>query len=276
MQAPSRQKVPDAVSPGDPLFWLALLLVITEWRNGFGRTPSPGHRGTHTRWSVIARCPRCRSQWFARESIVIIHHFSCIHIIYCSSLSASTPTQNCLSSITTRVQQYLALLLVSYLRFIHTGLSLAISITREFANPTATDTSSSIRCLLQRRRPAKAESCKCAMYMTICRAPVNRETHKTDAISAPDIAHLSEIHCAIYRDSCTVAACPSNRHRHTSHNRADNREFGSKPSLTTHPHTHIWPVARPQHPGLYHHERPPSRPFKVQWPQASHRQRSFK
>jgi len=167
MQAPSRQKVPDAVSPGGPLFWLALLLVITKWRNGSGRTPSPGHRGTHTRWSVIARC---RSQWFARESIVIIHHFSCIHIIYCSSLFASTPAQNCLSSITT-VPEYLATLLVSYLRLIHTGLSLAISITREPANPTATDTSSSIRCLLQRRRPAKAESCKCAMYMTICRAP---------------------------------------------------------------------------------------------------------
>jgi hypothetical protein len=78
MQAPSRRKVPDAVSPWDPLFWLALLLVITEWRNGFGRTPSTGHRGTHTRWSVI---PRSHSQWFARESIVIIHRFSCTHII---------------------------------------------------------------------------------------------------------------------------------------------------------------------------------------------------
>ena len=52
--------------------------VITEWRNGFGRTPSTGHRGTHTRWSVI---PRSHSQWFARESIVIIHRFSCTHII---------------------------------------------------------------------------------------------------------------------------------------------------------------------------------------------------
>lgn len=142
-------EVPDAVSLtlSDPLFCLGLVEVITEWRNGFGRTPSPGHRGTHTRWSVIARC---RSQWFARESIVIIHHFSCIHITCCIlCLLCFTPAWK-----------------IAYHRYrpyywprptydSFTGLSLAIS------SPAATDTSSPIRCLLQRRRPAKAESCKC-------------------------------------------------------------------------------------------------------------------
>jgi len=141
-------EVPDAVSPSDPLFWLALLEVITEWRNGFGRTPSPGHRGTHTRWSVIARC---RSQRFARESIVIIiHYFSCIpthiHIICC--ILCLLQTKYCLSSFTTRVPVPVPLL-VSYSRLSHRLISRYLPSP---ANPTATDTSSSIRCLLQRQK----------------------------------------------------------------------------------------------------------------------------
>jgi hypothetical protein len=152
MQAASRVEVPDAVSLSDPLFCLGLVEVITEWRNGFGRTPSPGHhQGTHTRWSVIASC---RSQWFARESIVIIHHFSCIHIIWLlHSLFASHPLKICLSSITTRVPSYWP---PSNLpRFIHRLIS---RYRPSPANPTATDTSSSIRCLLlqRRRRPAQS------------------------------------------------------------------------------------------------------------------------
>ena len=155
MQAASRVEVPDAVSLSDPLFCLGLVEVITEWRNGFGRTPSPGHhQGTHTRWSVIASC---RSQWFARESIVIIHHFSCIHIIWLlHSLFASHPLENLLI-----IHHYPSTILLASFQptTIHSPAYLSLSpITRQPAYPTATDISSSIRCLLlqRRRRPSQS------------------------------------------------------------------------------------------------------------------------
>jgi hypothetical protein len=109
-------EVPDAVSLRGPtiLPWTCRgdhRMAQRLWSHAFAG-PS---RYAHARWSVIARC---RSQWFSRESIVIIHHFSCIHIIWLlhSLFACFTPAENLLIIAT-------ILLASSYLRIIHRLIS---------------------------------------------------------------------------------------------------------------------------------------------------------
>jgi hypothetical protein len=83
---------------------------------------------------------------------------------------------------------------------------------------------------------------------------VNRETRELmqfqcqiSLIESNTLRHISRFLHSCSSAHLSVTATHTAKRCCPSHNRADNREFGSKPSLTSHPHTHIWPVARPQY-----------------------------
>jgi hypothetical protein len=203
-------EVPDAVSPPGPTIMPWTSQVITEWRNGFGRTPSPGHRGTHTRWSVIAKAAVVCSQWFARESIVIIHHFSCTHITI-AFFVCFTPllliTTHCSSTLHSSYH-------LRYLRFIHSPITRRL-ISRYLYHPPTRQSHRhrySIRCLLATPPPSCQSRIMCVyLYMTICRAPSTVRQKKLmqfqrqiSLIESNTLRHISR-----FLRSCSLSIYPS-------------------------------------------------------------------